>query len=680
MNVMAKLYQPGMIGTLTVRNRMVMTAMHLAYCPDGEVTAQLIEFYRARARGGAGLIVAGAIGIDPVRVNRQGMMQLYDDRFIDGLRVLTTAVHSEGAKIFAQLFHAGRYARASEYGGLQAVAPSAVASRFTGELPRELTEKEIAAITVCFAKAAQRAQQAGFDGIELTGSSGYLLAQFLSPVTNQRVDRYGGDLPGRLTFALEVVAAIRAEAGPDYPIIFRIGGNDFIPGGNSHREASQISRILEQAGVAAINVTGGWHESQVPQITMDVPAGGFRYLGKIIKTAVSIPVIMCNRMEPRLAEQIVNEGEADYIGMARAYITDPDVANKAIQGDYAAIRPCVACNQGCLDNVLFGKSLSCLVNAAAGREWELTEDGLLLDYRKSGSPQEILIVGAGVAGLEYARVAAMRGHRVTIWEENEKPGGQALVASLPPGRQEYQRLISYLKQACEAYEVQAVYGKKATVENIDAVLQTGVYQRVVIAAGSRPSRPTIAVDSGLPVWQARAVLQNQSLAAGTKIVILGAGALGIETALSLAESGTLSANMLRFLMIHQAETPEMLYQLLTRGNKQITLIDMCQGKGRDLGPTTRSVLLSMLKKYAVNIWEQTMAIEAGKQGVLVETAAGRQWIAADTVIFAGHSCSNDELYKKLQGRVEFLDVIGDAIRPGSMQSAIRQAYDMAGKL
>lgn len=673
---MSKLYQAGKIGTLEIRNRMVMTAMHLSYCPTGEVEEQMIGFYRARARGGVGLIIVGGMGLDPLRVNQKGMVQIHEDRFIEGLKKLTTAVHEEGAKIFPQLFHAGRYARSAEYGGLQPVSASAIASRFTGEMPQALTEQEIKDIVMFFAKAAKRAQLAGFDGVEVTGNSGYLIAQFLSPITNQRTDRYGGDLEGRLTFPLEVVQGIRAEVGADFPIMFRLGGNDFIPGGNTQEEARAICRSLEKAGVDAIDVTGGWHESRVPQITMDVPGGGFRYLGKNIKSAVSIPVLMCNRWNPRLAEDLIDSGDADFVGLARANIADPEVSNKAMQGDYEGIRPCVGCNQGCLDNVLFGKTLSCLVNAEVGREWELVDGGLRNTQTKSCHPQKILVVGAGVAGLEYARVAATLGHQVTIWEEKAAPGGQTVAASIPPGRQDYRRLIDYLQCAVQRLKVEVVYGKKASLENIKTSVQAKLYERIVVATGAIPGAPSIDIFDGVQVLQATEVLEKR-LTTGAKVVILGAGGVGIETALFLAESGTLSAQMLRFLMIHQAETPETLYRLITQGNKEVTVVDLEKGKGKDLGPTTRSVLLSMANKYGVNILEKTKAIQVGLQGVLIENSEGERWLSADTVIFAEKSLANNDLYTELVGTVESLDKIGDAVKPGNMQSAIQQAYQAA---
>lgn len=266
---MSILFSPAKIGTLQLRNRLVMTPMHLGYSPKGEVNDQLIEFYRARARGGVGLIIVGGCGIDRIG-NAFGMTQIDDDRYIPGLRQLVDAVHTEGAKIVPQLYQAGRYTH-SALTGKPSVAPSPIPSKLTGQTPEELTEEKIKEVIDSFSNAAKRAQTAGFDGVEILASAGYLISQFLSPVTNQRTDRYGGDLEARMTFGLEVAEAIRKAVGPDFPIIVRVAGNDFVPGSNTNTESRAFCQALEKVGVNAINVTGGWHETQVPQITMNVP-------------------------------------------------------------------------------------------------------------------------------------------------------------------------------------------------------------------------------------------------------------------------------------------------------------------------------------------------------------------------------------------------------------------------
>jgi len=669
---MSILFSPAQIGSLQLRNHLVMTPMHLGYSPKGEVNDQLVEFYRARARGGVGLIIVGGCGIDRIG-NAFGMTQLDEDRFIPGLRRLVEAVHAEGAKIVPQLYQAGRYAH-SALTGQPSVAPSPIASKLTHQTPVELTEEKIVEIIASFVNAAKRAQTAGFDGVEILASAGYLISQFLSPLTNQRTDRYGGDLEARMTFGLEVVEAVRAAVGPDYPIIVRVAGNDFMPGSHTNTESRVFCQAVEKAGANAINVTGGWHETPVPQLTMNVPAGAYAYLAAGIKKAVSIPVIACNRINtPSLAEEILQEGKADFIGMARPFLADPELPNKAMSGHPEQIRPCIGCNQGCLDNVFRLKPTSCLVNAEAGQEFELAQNS------HSDAPQQILVIGAGSAGMEFARVATLRGHKVTIWEEREQSGGQLELAASPPGRQDFLNLGIYLTNACQELGVTIEHNIKATPENILSAVQEGKFTQVVIATGARPISPPIPIEAGVEVLQAWDVLTGRSKT-GDNVIIVGGGAVGVDTALLLAECGTLDNDTLRFLMLQHAETETELYRLLTQGTKKITVLEMFKGIGRDIGPSTRWSMLADLKRSTVNCLDETKVIEIRAEGVLVENDGAQKVIPADTVILAIGSRSNNELYLALQGKLESLSIIGDAAKPRKVLDAIHEAYAEAIKI
>lgn len=668
---MSILFSPAQIGNLQLRNRVVMPSMHLGYCPKGEVTERLIEFYRARARGGVGLIILGGCAIDRIGTN-YSMVQLDDDAYIPGLRLLAEAVHAEGAKIMPQLYHNGRYAHFAVT-GKQSVAPSAVPTNHSDQVPAELTLEQIASLKEAYVSAALRVQKAGFDGLEISASAGFLISQFLSPLTNKRTDRYGGDQEGRMRFGVEVVEVIRAAVGPDFPILVRVSGHDYMAGGNTNAESRVFCQAVEQAGADAINVTGGWHETPVPQVTMSVPPGTFVYLAQGIKQAVSIPVIACNRINtPGLAEEVLQDGLADFIGMARPLLADPEFPNKAINGDFESIRYCIGCNQGCLDQVFLKKPVFCLENAEAGREKTYGSLG------KTQEPERILVVGAGPAGMEFARLAARRGHRVTIWEKKGYSGGQLNLAAIPPGRADFFNLDTYLLNSCMDLGVKFEYNVKATEERILAAVQDGRFSRVVIAAGAHPQEVDFPLDSNAEVVQAWDVLAGR-VTVGENVVVIGGGAVGVGTALLLAQYGTLDYEIMHFLYLQKAEPEEELHRLVTNGSKKITLVDM-ERIGRDIGVTTRSPMLADLKRFKVKSMPKTTVLEVTKEGVVVEKDGEKSVLPADTVVLAVGSASNNELYLALENKVKKLNVIGDAAKPGKAMNAIHLAYAEAMKI
>ncbi|SHN79767.1 FAD-dependent oxidoreductase [Desulfitobacterium chlororespirans] len=665
------LFSPIRIGKMELKNRMVLPAMHLNYCPDGEVTDRLIEFYRVRAWGGVGLVIVGGCGIDRVG-NTLGMIQLDEDRYIPGLQKLVEAVHQEGAKVMTQLYQAGNYA-SSLLTGNQPVAPSPLPSKLTKEIPHELTVEEIKELVQTFAQAAVRTQKAGFDGVEILAGTGYLISEFLSPATNKRTDEYGGDLPNRMRFALEIIAAIRQGVGPDFPVVVRIAGNDFIPGGHTNKEARTFAKALAAAGVDAINVTGGWHETLVPQITMNVPPAAFRYLVRGIKQVVDLPVFASNRITtPELARDILTSGDADLVGFARPILADPNLPLKAQGLDPSPLRPCVACNQGCLDHVFRGIPVACLVNAEAGREAELKGQGA------SSSPRKVLVVGAGPAGLEFARVASSQGHNITVWEKSSRPGGQLNLAAAPPERQDFNRFTEYLVQACKAQGVKIYTNQEADVENILAGIAEEDFTDIIFATGALPMAPPFPVEEGVEIAQAWDVLAGKET--GEQVVIVGGGSVGVETALYLAGQGTLDAEILRFLIVNQAESTETLARLLFQGRKRVTLVEMTKGVGRDLGSSTRWAMLADLQRYQVKVLTNTMVKAVRADGVWVEGPEGESLIPGDTVISAVGSVANQELMKALQDKLPAhvtLQQIGDATKPAKVLDAVHTGYKAA---
>ncbi|MEZ4568433.1 MAG: FAD-dependent oxidoreductase, partial [Desulfobacterales bacterium] len=426
--------------------------------------------------------------------------------------------------------------------GKQPVAPSAVASRMTGETPKALEKDEILQIIDNFAQAARRVKKAGFDAVEVLSGTGYLISEFLSPLTNQRTDEYGGSLENRMRFGLEVVRAIRDQVGPDFPIIVRMNGNDFMPGGQGRDELREYARALaEQAGVDAICVNVGWHEARVPQITAAVPRGAFAYLSRGIKEVVNVPVIASHRInDPDTARELISDGMCDMVAMGRSLIADPDLPEKAQEGREEEIVHCIACAQGCFDNLFKLKHVECLCNPRAGYECE----GACTLAR---TPKKVMVIGGGAAGMSAAIAAADRGHQVSLYEKDTELGGQLHLAGAPPGREEFIEL---------AYDLETqVYYRDIDI-HLDAVVDAAVIEaetdHVILATGAAPMTPPIPGVEQPLMWFRPDVLEDR-VYTGKRVVIVGGGA---ETALFLAEKGTLSADVLKFLFVNKAETPK----------------------------------------------------------------------------------------------------------------------------
>ena len=658
------LFSPITIQNMALRNRIVMTAMHLGYTPKGVVTDQLVNFYAERAAGGVGLAIVGGCPIDETG-GMVGMIALHDDRFIPGLKELTRAVQNNGAKIAAQLYQAGRYTHSAMIGGQKPISASAVRSRLTGEIPRALELKEIPGIQDKFAQGAVRARNAGFDAVEILGSAGYLISQFLSPITNLREDEYGGSFENRMRFGLETIRKVRNALGPDYPILLRIAGNDFMEGSNTNQEARIFAAAAEKEGVDLFNVTGGWHETRVPQLTMGVPRKAYVYLARGIRSAVSAPVISSNRInDPTTAEEVLRSGGADLVTMARGLLADPELPNKAQSGKSRLIHHCVACNQGCFDSIFQGRPATCMVNPRAGREAEL-------QVKPAPKSRKIVVVGGGPAGMTLACTAKDRGHHVVLMEKSERLGGQILLNHLIPGRGELETAAIDLIHNIQDKGVEMLLGKAATPENI-CEMSPDV---VVVAAGARPATPNIDGIGGHNVVQAWELLEKNN-ETGEKVVVLGGNAVGLETALFLANQGTLSPEVLHFLMVNGAETFETLTHLLNHGNKQVTVVEMTKKAGADVGLTTKWTLIADLKRLGVKILTQTEGVGITPEGLQVKDAEGAGFIAADTIVLAAGSKPENQLAASLADRVPEIHVIGDAKKPRNVLVAIREGFQL----
>ncbi|MCW8894122.1 MAG: NAD(P)/FAD-dependent oxidoreductase, partial [Deltaproteobacteria bacterium] len=554
-----RLFEPISIASLTLKNRIWMPAMHMNMCRKFIVTDQLVDFYRERANGGVGMISVGYATVDELS-GQQGNIGAHLDEFIPGLTALASAIKTEGAASCVQLNHSGRYNHSLFLGGKKPVAPSPVPSRMTGETPRELETDEISATIQRFADAARRVKAAGFDAVEILAGTGYLISEFLSPLTNQRQDNYGGSLENRMRFGLEVVQAVKAITGTDFPLVVRINGNDFMPDGIGRDDLKTFAVHLVEAGADALCINVGWHEAQIPQIVTKVPRGVFAYLAKDIRGQVKVPVIASHRInDPDVARQLIGDGFCDMVAMGRALIADPQLPNKAREHQEQKIVHCVACAQGCFDNLFKMKAVECLCNPRAGKEAATTP-------KMTDNPCKLMVVGGGAAGMSAAIATAEQGHTVTLYEQGMQLGGQLHLAGAPPGREEFSALAIDLQQQLADQGVRVVLNTSVDAQ----LLEEKNPEALILATGGAPILPNIP-GADLPhVVQSWDILARKAHA-GQRIAIIGGGAVGIETALFLAEQGTLSGDELKFLLVHRAEPAEELYRLATRGNKQVIL-------------------------------------------------------------------------------------------------------------
>lgn len=662
------LFKPITIANMELKNRIVMPCINHSYSPDGMVNERLIAYYATRARGGTGMITVGGCAVHELGRSFQ-VICIYDDRFNPGLERLTKAVHVNGAKIVAQLYHAGGYAKSKEIGG-EPIAPSAVKSKYTRETPKAMSKQDITDVQDYFVQAAKRAKLVGFDGVELIGSAGYLIAEFLSPYTNMRTDEYGGSFANRCRFVVELIGKIKAAVGKEYPVLIRLSGHDFVSMGNTNEQAVLVAQQLEAAGVDAINVTGGWHESKIPQTTGELPTAGFGYLAANIKKAVGIPVIASNRInDPVQAEKMIAQGLTDLVNMGRPLLADPELPNKAKLGELASIRRCIACGQGCFDRRFSGRDVQCMINYRAGREYQLHESQV-------DKAKKILVIGGGVAGMEFAINAAERGHQVTIWEQTDKLGGQLHCAAQPIGKKEFRHLVSYQVHMLEKSGVQIILNRTADIDSIRAFAADAV----VLATGSKPIIPDFAqIDSDKVVLAADVLLGN--VIAGQRVVVIGGGAVGCETAIALADEGTLSAEQVKFLLLHQAENETNIRNMLLTSYRDVTIVEMGIEVGKDIGISTRWVAKKHLAQLGIKSLLETKVLAINNEGVIVQGSDGESWmVPADTVVIAVGSKAEHSLYELLKTECAEVYMIGDAVQAGKIFDGITAAVELAMRI
>ncbi|MFH1241439.1 MAG: FAD-dependent oxidoreductase [Pseudomonadota bacterium] len=664
-----KLFEPININKIKIKNRIVMPSMGLAYTTDYSFNERYEAFYRERARGGVGLMTIGPLAIDRVG-SAPFMPGLFDDKNVQSIKGFLKELRDEtDATLGTQLFHAGRYSF-SFLSGMTPIAPSAIPSRLTRETPREMTMEDIEETKDAFGRAAWRAKEAGFDYVEILACTGYLLSEFLSPITNKRTDGYGGSMENRMRFGIEVIQKVRESVGDGVALGIRIAGNDFMEGGNKNQEASQFASEAVKAGIDAINVTGGWHETHVPQLTTNVPPGAYVYLARGVKEKVSVPVFASNRLgDPFVAERALRSGACDMVCWGRPLLTDPELPNKVKEGRMEEIIPCIACNQGCFDAIFSGSSVTCILNPRVGREAELK-------VGRANEPKKIMVAGGGPSGMEFALTAAARGHHVTLYEKEGRLGGQVNLAKVPPGKEEFQRITDSMENRMRLLGVKVRLNTPLTPE----IIREHKPDALVVASGSRPidmDVPGIERPHVVSAWD---VLMERVYDIGKNVVIVGGNATGCETAHFIASMGAPASDAFTFLMYHKAEDPQYAMKLLHTPGRKITVIDLVPRLAEGVGRTARWSLLKSLRMMGVRLRPKTRLLEVKDHSVIVDTEKGRASIPADTVIMAVGARSIDDLKRDVKGDGMKVITIGDAREPRRLNEAIREGFEEALKI
>ena len=661
------LFSPLDLGFTQLRNRIVMGSMHTGLEDRARDFPKLAAYFAERAAGGVGLIITG--GFAP---NVAGWLTPFGSKMsmpweVTRHRQVTAAVHAHGAKICMQLLHAGRYG----YHPLQ-VAPSKRKAPINPFTPRELSAAGVLRQIKAFARAARLAQKAGYDGVEVMGSEGYLINQFTAARTNARDDAWGGDAERRMRFAVETVRAVRQACGPEFIIIYRLSLADLVEGGNDWAEILAQARAVEAAGATLINTGIGWHEARVPTIATSVPRAAFVGATAKLRPHVGIPVIAVNRLNtPEVAEGVLAGGQADLVSLARPLLADPQWPNKARDGQAARINTCIACNQACLDHVFENKAVSCLVNPRAAHETEL-------NYLPTDKPQRLAVVGAGPAGLACATVAAERGHRVTLFDAAGQIGGQFNVARQVPGKEEFNETLRYFGQRVADTGVQLQLGRAVDAADLadfdQVVLATGITPRAVDFPGA--DHPMVISYLDLLTGKVRA---------GERVAVIGAGGIGFDVAEYLVHDGPSTALDVERWMAEWGVDPrfEQRASLLPprpeAPARQVWLLQRSPGKpGKKLGKTTGWIHRAALKARQVKMIGGVEYLGVDDAGLHVRVDGSEQLLAVDTVVICAGQESRRELLAPLQQAGRPVHVIGGADLAAELDA--KRAIDQGSRL
>ncbi|MFS1905373.1 FAD-dependent oxidoreductase [Vibrio lentus] len=662
------LLEPLDLGFTQLRNRVLMGSMHTGLEENKEGLHKLAAFYEERARGGVGLIVTG--GFSP---NLRGRLTPFSAEFskvkhAKAHQVVTEAVHKHGGKIALQLLHAGRYAMHPF-----AQSASGIKAPIAKFAPSEMSPRQIKKTIDAFANSAELAQVAGYDGVEIMGSEGYLINQFICKRTNMRYDEWGGSYEKRMRFPLEIVKSIREAVGDDFIIIFRLSMLDLVEQGSTFEDVVLLAQKLEEAGVTIINTGIGWHEARVPTIATQVPRGAFSWVTEKVKPYVSIPVVTCNRINtPEEAERILSSGQADMVSMARPFLADPDFVNKAAQDQAQFINTCIGCNQACLDNVFKGKRASCLVNPRACYETEIV-------VQPAQATKTIAVVGAGPAGLACATTLAQRGHTVDLIEKNDRIGGQFRLAMQIPGKEEFRETIRYFANQIDAAGVNLKLDTEATFEMLLK------YDEVVMAAGVEPRKLSLEGIDQEKVVDYQTLIREKT-PVGEKVAIVGAGGIGIDVATMLTEptSHSLDDWLHEWGIDKNMEHPGGLYPYPDSfSDKTVWVMQRKAGRvGKGPGKTTGWIHKRTLEKRGVNLLGGVSYNKIDDQGLHITIDKKEQVLDADSVIVCAGQVSVrpfEDMWQEFGGK---LHVIGGADYAGELDAvrAIRQGVELAIKL
>jgi NAD(H)-dependent 7beta-hydroxy-3-oxo-delta4-cholenoic acid oxidoreductase len=653
MKPLKNLFRPIKIGSMEIKNRMAMAPMATDFAnPDGTISQKMIDYFGARAKGGVGLIIMEVVTIDELSPYVPNTVALWDDKFIPSLKTLSDAIHAHGAKVIPQISHPGPESLAPLFNGTQTVGPSPTVNHTTKQKCRELTIEEIEKIVDQFGDAARRAREADCDGVELHAAHSYMLVgSFLSPLRNRRIDAYGGTVHERLKFPLEVIQSIRAKAGEDFPIVMRISGDMMVPGGQDIRETQYIAPILAEAGIDAFEISAGIFPDGMFRI---IPPTGSPLrpnvkLSLAVKEVVDVPILVVGRInDPRIAEDILNRHEADMVVMGRALLADPEFPNKAAEGRFDDIRPCVGCGLGCIAVRNAGKDMTCVLNPTLGREAEMP-------IVAASQPKNVMVAGGGPAGLEAARVAALRGHKVTLYDQEAKPGGQLNLAAAVPFRQEISKIPKYFSAQAEKAGVDIRLNTEVTEELVREVRP----DVLVVATGAEPLIPNIPGAEGERVVSAHGVLGDKVDVLPGKVLIVGGGMVGCETAETIANRG---------------DNPII-------GRTDVTLLEMVDDVALDTAPQSRDLLMQRLREKGVHILTSSKVVEFLEDGIVIERDGEQETIrGVDRIVLSMGVKSFDPLSEKIKGEVPEVYAIGDAKEARSALEAIAEGAEIGRRI